>query len=153
MHTLARNFALQLKEHVDNALLEEFGTVSEFKKVYLGQTNTGEYVTVEEFIDGDFIKYINNDGIVNSKQHQLMGKAECFAHFTFQKSQGKLIVLDIQGSDQYLYDPETASSELFNDDGTIMFCNGNLTKEAINTFFANHICNHYCNLLKLSLQP
>ena len=102
MHTLAHNVALQLKEQVDNALLEEFSTMFEFKKVYLGQTNTGEYVTVEEFIDGDFIKYINNDGIVSSKQHQLMGKAECFAYFTFQKLQGKFIVLDIQGSDQYL---------------------------------------------------
>ena len=129
MHCLARNFSLQLKEKVENEELEEFGVVLEYKKVYMGQTDDGEYVTVEEFIDGDFIKYINNDGFLCKKHHHLMSKAECYAHFTYQKSEGKLIVLDIQGSNQFLYDPEIASSDLLSDDGKILFCNGNYSKD------------------------
>lgn len=153
MHSLARNFALQLKDKVDQEKLQGFGMTFEYKKVYIGQTDKGEFVTVEEFINGDFAKYINNNGDVCSNLGPLMEKAECFAHFTFEKSQGKLIVLDLQGSNHYLYDPEIASSELLNDDGTVKFCNGNLTKEAIDTFFSNHECNFYCNLLKLKLRP
>ena len=42
----------------------------------------GDYVTIEEFIDGVFV----------------CDKAQCFAHFTYEKSQGKLMVLDVQGA-------------------------------------------------------
>ena len=145
MHSLARNFAQQVK-------VNDFGEVFEFKKVFVGKTSTDEYVTVEEYIDGDFIKYINNDGSLCSKQHPLMEKAECFAHYTFQKSKGKLIVLDLQGFNNTLYDPEISSSELLNDDGTIKFCNGNLASEAISTFFKEHVCGSYCKMLNLNLR-
>ena len=80
-------------------------------------------------------------------------KAQCFAHFTYEKSQGKLIVLDVQGAGFNLYDPEIASAELTDDKGSLRFCNGNLAKEAINNFFSKHKCNFYCRILKLKLLP
>ena len=64
------------------------------------------------------------------------------------KSDNKLILLDIQGSGVNLYDPEVASLEL-RDDGEILFCVGNLSKMAIDTFIAFHACNKYCELLEL----
>ena len=77
MHCLAHNFSLQLKEKVEYEGLEEFGVVLEYKNVYMGQTDDGEYVTVEEFIDAYFVKYINNDGFVCYKHHQVRRKAHC----------------------------------------------------------------------------
>ena len=87
----------------------EFGPTFEYKKVFMGKTNSGEFVSIEEYIDGDFIKYINNNGDV-------CDKAEAFVLFTHEKSEGKLIVLDIQGAGYTLYDPEIVSLDLLSDD-------------------------------------
>lgn len=58
---------------------------------------------MEEFIDGTFVKYINNNGQSCVDEEDLIGrKAACFSRFTYEQSKGKLIVLDIQGSNQSL---------------------------------------------------
>lgn len=149
LHSLAHNCALQLKEKIDKGDLTRFGTTFEYSKVYMGKTIGGEYVTIEEYIDCEFVKYINNNVNLCQKGNEISDKAECFAQFTYEKSEGKVIVLDIQGAKYSLYDPETASSELLSGDGIIQFCNGNLSLDAIKTFFSNYQCNFYCNLLKL----
>jgi hypothetical protein len=41
-----------------------FGEVFRYNKIYLGKEVNGDFVTVEELVDGEFVKYINNDGIV-----------------------------------------------------------------------------------------
>ena len=41
------------------------------------------------------------------------------------------MVLDVQGAGLNLYDPEIASAELTDDDGSLRFCNGNLAEGAI----------------------
>ena len=56
MHYLARNFASQLKEKIEKEELMGFGLTFEYKKVFMGKTNGGEFVSIEEYIDGDFIK-------------------------------------------------------------------------------------------------
>lgn len=63
----------------------------------MGKLDDGKYVTIEEFIDDDFVKYINNNGKL-CELGDICDKAQAFAHFTLEKSQGKLIVLDIQGA-------------------------------------------------------
>lgn len=93
----------------------------------MGKTNSGEFVSIEEYIDGDFIKQIENNGDVCEKG-TVCDKAEAFVHFTHEKSEGKLIVLDIQGAGYTLYEPEIASLDLLSDDGTCQFCTGNLSK-------------------------
>ena len=75
----------------------QFGPTFEYKKVFMGKTNSGELVSIEEYIEGDFIKYINNNGDV-CKKGTVCDKAEAFVRFTHKKSEGKLIVLDIQGT-------------------------------------------------------
>lgn len=45
----------------------EFGLIFEYKKVFMGKINSREFVLIEEYIDGDFIKYINNNGEVCEK--------------------------------------------------------------------------------------
>ncbi len=125
MHYLARHFACQLKEKVAKENLLDFGEVFEFNKVFMGIMANGEVVTLEEFISGEFVKYINNTGDRCEENNIIADKA--FSHYTYEKSEKKLTVLDIQGSGYTLYDPEIASEELVDDDGNYQFCTGNLS--------------------------
>lgn len=154
MHYLARNFATQLKEKIEKEELTRFGPTFEYKKVFMGKTEAGEFVSIEEFISarGDFVKYINNNGQV-CEDGTVCEKAQAFSHFAYEKSEGKLIVLDIQGAGYALYDPEIASLDLLSDEGTYQFCTGNLSDIAMQKFFDQHQCNEYCKLLKLKLRP
>eukprot|EP00111_Clytia_hemisphaerica_P008671 TCONS_00025364-protein len=109
-------------------------------------------VTVEPYVPGKFIKYINNDGeIGKSKVNKLFyDKAEALAHFSYQESDEKLMLLDIQGSGLTLYDPEIATADEFVDTkGERFFCGGNLNGEAMDLFLHNHRCNIYCKLVSL----
>ena len=58
------------------------------------------------------------------------------------------MLVDIQGSNYNLYDPEIASTDLVVDQ-EILFCVGNLSATAMTTFFSAHACNQYCKMLKL----
>lgn len=137
MHYLARNFASQMKEKVEKENLLEFGKVFEFNKVFMGVMANGEVVTLEEFISGEFVKYINNTGDKCEEDNIIADKAEAFSHYTYEKSEKKLAALDIQGSGYTLYDPEIASEELVDDDGNYQFCTGYLSTVAIKHFFQN----------------
>ena len=76
----------------------------------------GEYVTIEEFIDGDFTKYLNNTGLVcGNRSTDECKKAECLTRYSYEKSSEKLMLLDIQGSMYTLFDPEIASATLLID--------------------------------------
>ena len=112
---------------------------------------------MEEHVDGQCFKYINNNGhivdICSSSEEikEISKRAEAFCHFTYQISSHQFIVLDIQGSDNHLYDPEIAATELFDSNGEqLNFCAGNLTTEAISNFLKEHKCNKYFIILGLS---
>jgi hypothetical protein len=92
MHYLEKNFASQLNEKNCQDGITDFGETFSCKKVFMGKTDDGEYVTIEEYIDGDFVKYINNNGDI-CEDGDICDKAQAFAHFTYEKSEGKLIVL------------------------------------------------------------
>ena len=113
----------------------------------------GEYVTIEEFIDGDFTKYLNNTGLVcGNRSTDECKKAECLTRDSYEKSSEKLMLLDVQGSMYTLFDPKIASATLLID-SEYLFGVGNLTSEAITAFTENHVCNKFCALLKLKPFP
>jgi hypothetical protein len=63
MHYLARNVTAKMKEKlIANGKEAQFGKIFHYKKIFLGKIGEDEYVTVEEFVDGLFVKYINNTG-------------------------------------------------------------------------------------------
>ena len=64
-------------------------------------------------------------------------------------SKGEFLLLDLQGTGYRLYDPEIASTILVNTEGSINFCIGNLSVQAIEGFFEKHTCNLYCEQLRL----
>ena len=107
-----------------------------------------EYVTMEEFIEGEFNKYVNNTGEACGSPSDIQEKAESLAHFSYEHSNEELMVVDLQGCGLNLFDPEIASKKLV-DNEEIMFSTGNLTTEAIQVFVTNHKCNKYCAFLDL----
>ena len=101
-------------------------------------------------MEGNFTKHVNNTGVVCGDSDELSFKAETFCHYTYARSGKQLMVVDIQGVDCTLCDPEIATSELLDsEDNSIRFCCGNLSSEAINKFKEEHICNRFCDLLGL----
>lgn len=59
------------------------------------------------------------------------------------KSEKMLMPLDVQGSGENLYDPEIASTNLLDEKKELMYCIGNLSKQATNTFIKQHECNKF----------
>ena len=150
MHYLARNFAARSQEELEQSNTTEFfGPTLKYNKVFLGMIDS-EYVTVEEFAPGTFRKYINNTGNISGDPVSIIyQKAECLAHYSYARSDAELIVLDIQGCNYVLFDPEIASKEIQKDE-EYLFCTGNLSAGAMNTFITTHKCRIYCDLLKLT---
>ena len=150
MHYLARNFAARLRQELqsrDNLVL--FGETLRYNKIFWGKLDANEYVTVEEYVEGSFVKHINNNGhICGDTSSPVCNKAECLAHYSFERSNKEIMVVDIQGCDYFLFDPEIASRELKANE-EFLFCTGNLSSTAINNFTQSHKCSWYCELLNL----
>jgi hypothetical protein len=57
-----------------------------------------EVVTVEEFVEGEFVKYIINTAVVCRKSTTASSlKAQSLVHFSYEKSGGKIMLVDLQG--------------------------------------------------------
>lgn len=150
MHSVTRNIA----KHFSKDVPSSFGKTFEYNKVYFTMYNSLP-ATVENFVDGDFHKFVNNDGVSicppDDDHVEVYEKAQCFVHYSYKFSETKFMVLDIQGTASYiLYDPEIATTELFADGGSeTYFCAGNLSSTGIEKFKSDHICNKFCDMLKL----
>ena len=154
MNTLAQYMAKSFQEAAEKATISfHFGETFHYNSVYYGKIGSIESVTIEEFIPGKFVKYINNDG----SQHVILLRNEChdkvdaFVHYTYKKSQRNLVVLDIQWVGYSLCDPKVASKENKTDSEEHYFCFGNLSERSIMNFTETHVCNRFCRAL--GLQP
>ena len=116
---------------------------------------TEDCITIEEFISGSFNKYINNNGKVcggRNTDSEICKKSECLVHYSYERSNMELMVVDIQGCEYMLCDPEIASKIIISDDPVdreYLFTTGNLSVQAQDNFIASHSCNMYCSLLGL----
>jgi len=104
IHCLAQNFAIQLRQEIEKANLQEsFGPTLKYGNIYLGKKGE-EYVTVEEYVEGEFDKYIINDGkLCYGRDKIISEKAECLAHYSYEKSNHELMLLDMQGCGYSLF--------------------------------------------------
>lgn len=107
----------------------------------------GSHATIETFIEGNFVKYLNNDGKHSALKPNL---PSAFAHWTWQASGGKYMVCDIQGvrkaTKYMLTDPSIHSSN-----GPLgrQFGVSDLGEVGMFYFFRNHDCNDLCRDLRL----
>ena len=110
------------------------------------QFTNGSYVLVEAYLEGEYMKWNNNFDYVNEEDKTSL---QAFSHFTYMKTNGKLLICDIQGvkdKNQYsLTDPaihsDTPGKYGETDLGLI---------EGMKAFFKKHKCEGYCS--KLGLQ-
>ena len=148
MNALAQNFA----QFMAQGKPEVFSNTFLYSKVYFARY-CDQYVTLEDYIDGEFCKCVNNNGDIlplPPSKSDVGLKAQCYCHYTYVKSGKQLMVLDIQGVNYQLCDPEISSTNLKDTaDENILFCCGNLSFQAIENFFTFHVCNKYCELMKL----
>ena len=148
MHTVARHLAKKFATQSQKS----FGKSFLYNKAFYAAWDETP-VTVEEFVPGEFTKYINNDGLctrpseINYGVEEVFQKAECFAHYTYVTSNHKFMLLDIQGSEYSLYDPEIATQEHCDDEDECYFCCGNLSSLSINNFLKQHKCNKFCKMV------
>ncbi|XP_069819287.1 alpha-protein kinase 2 [Dendropsophus ebraccatus] len=134
--------------------LEEFGKVPEIIPIFLihRPANNIPYATVEEELIGDFVKYSIKDGKeinVLRKDSEAGQKCCTFQHWVYERTNGNLLVTDMQGVGMKLTDVGIATMGK----GYKGF-KGNCSVSFIDQFKALHQCNKYCEILGLpSLRP
>lgn len=149
MHYLAKNFAEQTHSRVQEVCRADYGETFFYSDVYLGKDENNEVVTVEEFVEGEFVKDINNTAVVCGKSTTASSlKAQSLVHFSYERSGGKIMLFDLQGSGYHPFDPEIASRDVIEGD-EYLFSTGNLSGVAIDCFTEQHKCNAYCEAVGL----
>jgi myosin-heavy-chain kinase len=95
----------------------------------------------EPFIEGDYMKFNNNSGYVNNDAAR--NTPQAFSHFSLVHSNQELVIIDIQGVNDFYTDPQihTRSGKGFGE--------GNLGQNGIHQFIKTHACNPLCTFLKL----
>ncbi|XP_041110370.1 uncharacterized protein LOC121318120 [Polyodon spathula] len=132
---------------------EAFGEVPEIIPVYLihRPANNIPYATLEEELVGDFVKYSVKDGkeMNMTRRDSDAGQKCCtFQHWVYKKTDGNLLVTDMQGVGMKLTDVGIATCGK----GYKGF-RGNCATSFIDQFNALHHCNKFCEMLGLkSLQ-
>ncbi|TPP48962.1 Alpha-kinase family protein [Leishmania donovani] len=106
----------------------------------LPKRNPPLILAMEPQLTGKFVKYNNNCGYVRRKARWT---PQAFSHFTYHASNHELMVVDIQGVDDYYTDPQILSSD---GEG---YGRGNLGEEGIRRFLESHRCNEVCRAVGL----
>ncbi|CAK7271775.1 hypothetical protein SEPCBS119000_004776 [Sporothrix epigloea] len=97
-------------------------------------------------LNGRYVKYNNNCGSVNLDNGSETSKAaQAFSHFTFERSQGELLVADLQGVGNVLTDPAIHTK----DPRRFVLTDTNLGDDGFKLFFSSHKCNSVCKKLGL----
>ncbi|XP_011479976.1 alpha-protein kinase 2 isoform X1 [Oryzias latipes] len=134
--------------------VQAFGDVPEIIPIYLVHRPSNEipYATLEEELIGDFVKYSIKDGKeINLMRRDSEAGQKCcaFQHWVYEKTDGNLLVTDMQGVGMKLTDVGIATCKK----GYKGF-KGNCSTSFIDQFKALHQCNKFCEILGLkSIQP
>lgn len=101
------------------------------------------FMALEPWIPGKYEKKTSNAGQI-AKDSDL---AQAFSHFTWDRTEGDIMVVDIQGVENTLTDPQIHCQDIDR------FGRGNLCCKGMDAFFLNHVCNDICHTLKLQAHP
>eukprot|EP00811_Abedinium_folium_P010130 NODE_1936_length_2331_cov_18.829855.p1 GENE.NODE_1936_length_2331_cov_18.829855~~NODE_1936_length_2331_cov_18.829855.p1 ORF type:complete len:549 (-),score=130.96 NODE_1936_length_2331_cov_18.829855:202-1848(-) len=121
----------------------------------IGTGEDGYHFCGEAWLRGHFVKLNSNAGFVNEADYsEHSAIAQAFSHFSFHRSGGELLVVDLQGvcgereDNGKLYfvltDPQIHSRGAFE-----RFGPGDLGEQGIRAFFQKHKCGELCQKLKL----
>lgn len=148
IQALCKAFALEFNSVSGERYAIDFLVTTCLKPIDVSDLASDEdCMSLEPFIEGTYVKYNSNSGYVNrtNPDDRFNEAAQAFSHFTFERSQGRFLVSDLQGSGYVLTDPaiHTLDRERFKLTET------NLGKEGFKFFFATHECNSICRSLGL----
>jgi hypothetical protein len=114
--------------------------VQKVTRVGDAKVTLGEQIMVEPYLEGKYTKWNSNSGWFRPKEDG-GDMIQAFSHWTYHETQGKLMLVDLQGvrrSDAYvLTDPVC----LFHDGS------GGITDtgfDGMNAFFYHYTCNRFC---------
>ena len=122
-----------------------------FNDVFILKSNDNKFYAIEKVIEGPFTKYNNNWGYLadfssfthKAPIHFMFNEvAQTFSHYSYQKSDGNILICDLQGVVQRLTDPIILSANPTKLQGDLSGC-------GILKFFEKHKCNDICQALKL----
>lgn len=104
----------------------------------------GEYVIVEEYINGNFKKWCNNYGFISEEAEKTAISMPAFMHWSWWQNDGQMMIADLQGVKQQngylLTDPVILSDD--NQYGCT-----DMGVEGMAMFFIKHRCNSLCENL------
>ncbi|EKX33934.1 hypothetical protein GUITHDRAFT_119862 [Guillardia theta CCMP2712] len=112
--------------------------------VYQLRERGGQLVNVEPFLKGDYIKHNDNDGNVETGDEL----PQAFSHFSWEASNGQLLIVDIQGVANFYTDPQVGSVHVACCT-QLTVVQGNLGMKGIESFLSTHTCNSICRSLRL----
>jgi hypothetical protein len=101
----------------------------------------GKLYSGEPYIAGQYIKHSDNFGWVNTDAAR--GTPHAFSHFTYEASNRQLVIVDMQGVNDFYTDPQihTLDRNAFGD--------GNLGFAGLWTFLETHECTSVCEAVGL----
>ena len=118
-------------------------------------------VTIEEFVQGEFHKYVNNNGFhipsTSVEFDEVYEKAQCLVHHSYQISEKKLMLLDVQGSFFLSCTIQKLQQQIF----LLMMHHWIQTRSTsvlatfsvlqFYEFNSKHSCNKYCDMMSLKV--
>jgi len=134
----------------------------EFAEVFLLQYLTrypesgpAPYCAVELELGGTWDKFNSNAGMVRrsrfdaeEQEHDII---QCFSHWTYQRSGGRMMVVDCQGVFNRATNSYLLTDPAIHCDDVLRFGNTNLNTRGFGMFFKTHKCNRFCRELSLTL--
>ena len=91
MHSLSRYYAIHLEKETFSLL--DYGKTFEYSEVYLGK-NEDDLVTLEPYMEDEFVKYINNDEHICEKGSEVADRDVRYEEFSvsvYQKNYTDII--------------------------------------------------------------
>ncbi|KAG0564826.1 hypothetical protein KC19_8G143000 [Ceratodon purpureus] len=164
VHKRERYWAQMEVQSVSAHMANEFNNITlnmkNVKKVEFTQVTTLEvgsgpnvkYFNMESLLEGEWLRYSNNGGYVNTLDYAAVLQA--FTHWTHERSRGLLMVTDLQGVRMMnsfgenvfcLCDPAIHCTDV------LRFTRTNLGSEGFKLFFDTHKCNDVCEKLGLAV--
>ena len=117
-------------------------------KGHIITSNSGIRYLAEPLIR-DFRKFTSNSGWIESDGTWMTDAMAAFSHYTYNASNGKLIVCDLQGRYRNNRFQRSKSRFELTDPAVCSRARNygptDLSEKGTESFFANHTCNQFCN--------